>query len=401
MLFEGFAKKEGGTVKSWKKRHFRMMDDGVISYYKDQLDAKKLGSIDCNTCSDIDTNVKGLDTGFVIKTGKERNYKIICFTMEERDDFIAAIMSKLPGASETPTATTESTSEKSEVPDDVEESKPEESKPEESKPEEAKTEEAKTEEAKTEEAKTEEAKTEEAKTEEAKAEEKAEETKAVEPKPEATQSETLPEAAGSVTVTSKSGWLFKSGGGKMSSAYQKRWIVVVGSNLQYAKSDKPGSKVSGTIDLSQALFISLNIEDGGFNVGTLGRTYNFKAESAEVAIEWVEHLNELVPEGAQFNHLETSRKQLACSDTAAAEDVNADDTDVTEDRDAMIRALQSRVLELEGQVARLTMEKEAKEVDPEATMTLGTALKAEETMTLGSAQKAEEIDKPSEATHDE
>lgn len=57
---------------------------------------------------------------------------------------------------------------------------------------------------------------------------------------------------------------------------------------------QPGTKTSGTVDLSQALFISLNIEDAGFNVGTLGRTYNFKAESAQVAIDWVEHLNQVV-----------------------------------------------------------------------------------------------------------
>ena len=63
MLFEGFAKKEGGSIKSWKKRYFRMMDDGVVTYYKDQLDAKALGSIDCNICSGIDTNPKGLPTG--------------------------------------------------------------------------------------------------------------------------------------------------------------------------------------------------------------------------------------------------------------------------------------------------------------------------------------------------
>lgn len=90
------------------------------------------------------------------------------------------------------------------------------------------------------------------------------------------------------------------------------------------------------------------------------------------------------------------------SDTA---DEDADtDAPAAEDKDAIIRTLQARVLELESEVARLTMEKEPKVEEPEGTMTLGSAQKAEEvkdqeeTMTLGSAVKAEDISKSVEAT---
>ena len=35
---------------------------------------------------------------FIIKTGKDRDYKISCFSAEERDNFVAAIKSKVLSA---------------------------------------------------------------------------------------------------------------------------------------------------------------------------------------------------------------------------------------------------------------------------------------------------------------
>jgi hypothetical protein len=43
LLREGWLFKEGGSIKSWKKRYFELVDTGNLSYFE-----KKVGSLFCS-----------------------------------------------------------------------------------------------------------------------------------------------------------------------------------------------------------------------------------------------------------------------------------------------------------------------------------------------------------------
>lgn len=333
MLFEGYAKKEGGSIKSWKKRYIRFTDDGEISYYKDQTDAMALNSVNVTLCTGIQTDVKFSKLGFTLLTGGTRNYKFTCCTAEDCVAFVAAIKTMLPAPLVEERTSNESIVTSAE-PHNVEGTPASEEAP---KGEDEKS---------------------DTKAEEATEEEESEDAvEKLEDAEETNSIRSIPMTVLPLSAASRSGWLSKSGGGKISAAFQRRWIQVVGANLTYAKSNKEGTSCKGAIGLAQVQFLSL--KGAVFNIGTLGRTYHFQAESAEAALDWIEHLNTIVPEGARFTETEATRNELAADDGDDVEfelvEEQAETPETEADKDELIRTLQARVADLEAQVKTLTL----------------------------------------------
>lgn len=416
ILFEGYAKKEGGSFKSWKKRYVRFTDDGNISYYKDQTDAKAINSIDVGLCLGIETNVKFSEFGFILLTGGARDYKFACFSASEYATFVAAIKTKLPGPlfdhrlastssinlseesklkNETVKDTKLAETVSAEVQEDDKAAKVDENTT-------AAIQEA------TEPNGTEDKETDTDKTEGESGDAQVEKsTEAVVLSTNTSsnghiQGHAVPVKVVPISATSRSGWLSKSGGGKISAAYQRRWLQVIGTDMTYAKADKEDTPLKGVIDLNEAQFISLEIN--AFSIGTLGRTYNFRAESAETALEWVEHLNTLVPEGAKFTAIEEARKAIEVDDETEEPESPTEPVPAPApsaeilDKDNMIRSLRARVTELELQVQALTVAKEktaAKEpvVAPATEQETPVVAPATEQETPATAAEAEDDDR--------
>jgi len=91
--------------------------------------------------------------------------------------------------------------------------------------------------------------------------------------------------------TNKTGWLEKTGGKtQVVKKHQKRWCVLTADRktLEYFESDATDCKRSGNIDLPEALNIHASGKD--FAIEIKGRTYDFRATSADEAQHWVDAL---------------------------------------------------------------------------------------------------------------
>lgn len=89
----GWLVKEGGSIKTWKKRWF-VLKEGVLSYFKKQGDTEPAGSIDMTTSSGVKS---GSDKGkhkviFEIVT-PSRTYAFSCETEDERKEWMEALLS--------------------------------------------------------------------------------------------------------------------------------------------------------------------------------------------------------------------------------------------------------------------------------------------------------------------
>lgn len=394
IVFEGNASKEGGTVKSWKRRWFRFTEDGRLAYYKAQSDKKALGTIDITTCSKIETDIvidASKPHGFAIHA-PSRVYRIACPSAEDKIQWSNHLAAKI--------AVAEAVSVHADTDDEEEAKEDTTSKPEEIKAEvdgENDNENATTNaseepagvatEAANEEpvaATASEEPSTEATTEEPAAEPAAETAAepvadatepAAEPAAETTEADTTPTVS---AASSLEGYLMKTGGGKKSDAWRQRWFKFEGTSLQYQAHATTAPK--GTIDLTQCCELSLT--NNLFKIVVPGRTYNIKAETDEVANKWVKALNPVVPEAARFEFpAETEAATCEGDDVPEAEVVEnnpaaastepeeaspaeeqketaaapADEaTGATSDeKDAEIERLTKRVAELEAELTKI------------------------------------------------
>lgn len=93
----------------------------------------------------------------------------------------------------------------------------------------------------------------------------------------------------------KSGYMFKSG--KRNPKYNRHWFRLKGDVLSYYRDSTSLYFPDGQIDLRFAISASIVDKDKDglhFNVITRHRTYNFKADSAPSAKEWVKSLQRVI-----------------------------------------------------------------------------------------------------------
>lgn len=93
----------------------------------------------------------------------------------------------------------------------------------------------------------------------------------------------------------KSGYMFKSG--KRNPKYHRHWFRLKGDVLSYYRDSTSLYFPDGQIDLRFAISASIVDKDKDglhFNVITRHRTYNFKADSAPSAKEWVKSLQRVI-----------------------------------------------------------------------------------------------------------
>ena len=93
----------------------------------------------------------------------------------------------------------------------------------------------------------------------------------------------------------KSGYLSKSG--KRNPKYNRYWFRLKGDVLSYFRDATNQYFPHGQIDLRFGISASINEKDKEglqFTVVTRGRTYNFKADSAPSAKEWVKSLQRVI-----------------------------------------------------------------------------------------------------------
>lgn len=96
-------------------------------------------------------------------------------------------------------------------------------------------------------------------------------------------------------VVSKSGFLSKSG--KRNPKYNRYWCRLKGYVLSYHQDSTNPYFPHGQIDLSYAISASVTDSDKKgihFSVVTPHRTYNFRADSAPSAKEWVKSLQRVI-----------------------------------------------------------------------------------------------------------
>ena len=111
----------------------------------------------------------------------------------------------------------------------------------------------------------------------------------------------VPKPAGAL----KAGMLDKRGGGKRSSGWRQRYVVVYSDRMTYGSSD---GKIKGTISLPRDGSVTVrearvtelgSADDAGLCVQTIERVYQFRCKDAADATEWLSILRGIVgAEGA-------------------------------------------------------------------------------------------------------
>jgi hypothetical protein len=92
---EGWLTKQGGAIKTWKKRWF-VLRSSSLSYYKEQKDTVPQGTIDLTTCLSCGPSTKKVSKGFLFDvTTQPRVYVANAATEEEMQDWIDAIQGVL------------------------------------------------------------------------------------------------------------------------------------------------------------------------------------------------------------------------------------------------------------------------------------------------------------------
>ncbi|KAJ3436326.1 sesquipedalian [Anaeramoeba flamelloides] len=98
IIKEGFLKKQGGTIKNWKKRWFILTDTNFF-YYKNQKSEIPKGEISLKDVKITILNEKKLN--FSIDATNRRTFYIRCFKKEEMNDWIEQINNVITQSKET------------------------------------------------------------------------------------------------------------------------------------------------------------------------------------------------------------------------------------------------------------------------------------------------------------
>ena len=90
---EGYMKKEGKYVKSWKNRWFVLTNNGKMSYYHDKKSQYPIGTFSCRNLTKLSNKSWNKKTfGLKVYT-PHRNWKLLLQNNEERAEWYAAIKS--------------------------------------------------------------------------------------------------------------------------------------------------------------------------------------------------------------------------------------------------------------------------------------------------------------------
>merc|ERR1712190_183593 len=93
VLLQGYMKKEGKFVKSWKKRWFVLTVGGKMSYYQNQKETQPLGTFSCRNLLKLKKKGwKNKEFGLKVYTA-HRNWKLLLLSEEERAKWHSAIKS--------------------------------------------------------------------------------------------------------------------------------------------------------------------------------------------------------------------------------------------------------------------------------------------------------------------
>ena len=92
-IITGWMKKEGGFIKSWKKRYFELIGH-TLSYYTNPKGELK-GTIELtpNTVVDKDPKCKFQPAISISTVGQDRVYKLVCEDENQRQKWIETIQS--------------------------------------------------------------------------------------------------------------------------------------------------------------------------------------------------------------------------------------------------------------------------------------------------------------------
>eukprot|EP01083_Nonionella_stella_P157616 511900_1 len=94
-LKSGFLEKQGGAIKTWKRRWFVLQINGQLSYYMDQKAKKPISVINCNTATALSQESFGKGNkafGMKMCTPK-RNWKFVCKDKQERQEWFSTLRS--------------------------------------------------------------------------------------------------------------------------------------------------------------------------------------------------------------------------------------------------------------------------------------------------------------------
>jgi len=92
IIKEGFLEKEGKMFRTWRKRFFRLMDDGCLKYYNNEHETDAIGEIhigQTSTTKIVQFNKKKPD-GFQL-TADGRAWKFVCENEKDVKDWLHSI----------------------------------------------------------------------------------------------------------------------------------------------------------------------------------------------------------------------------------------------------------------------------------------------------------------------
>merc|ERR1711902_400179 len=91
ILLQGYMKKEGKFVKSWKKRWFVLTVGGKMSYYQNQKETQPIATFSCRNLLKLKKKGwKNKEFGLKVYT-THRNWKLLLLSEDERAKWYSAI----------------------------------------------------------------------------------------------------------------------------------------------------------------------------------------------------------------------------------------------------------------------------------------------------------------------
>eukprot|EP01083_Nonionella_stella_P222694 794392_1 len=91
IMKEGWMRKEGGLIKTWKRRYFVLRNGGAVSYYRDETKEDARGAFSCKELDELCFMSwgKSNDKRYGIKVNTvSRNWKFVCQNNQEREEWM-------------------------------------------------------------------------------------------------------------------------------------------------------------------------------------------------------------------------------------------------------------------------------------------------------------------------
>eukprot|EP00485_Elphidium_margaritaceum_P020223 CAMPEP_0202726616 /NCGR_PEP_ID=MMETSP1385-20130828/184703_1 /ASSEMBLY_ACC=CAM_ASM_000861 /TAXON_ID=933848 /ORGANISM="Elphidium margaritaceum" /LENGTH=768 /DNA_ID=CAMNT_0049392839 /DNA_START=48 /DNA_END=2354 /DNA_ORIENTATION=+ len=92
ILKKGYLTKEGGIIKTWRRRFFVLHSDGMMSYFTDQRAEQPIARFNCKTLTQVKEKSWGRRKLYGIKIyTPHRDWKVTCISEQQRSEWVASL----------------------------------------------------------------------------------------------------------------------------------------------------------------------------------------------------------------------------------------------------------------------------------------------------------------------